>query len=168
MTVTLINIFEVPPGLDDEFVAWWERTGAFIGERIGPVPAALHRSSDPGARFRYVNVATIEDPAAWRSAVSAPGFPGAGQPGRRHPGLFELVREGTAGPEAGPILIAPFAIDVAEDTLLAQWEQGAGGRLYRSLSPGADFHFVELSPPARPSAASRLARDRAVYEIVAS
>src|SRR5579885_1267464 len=167
MAVTLFNIFEVSPDADDEFVAWWTRTGAFIEALIGPVAAALHRSTDPGARFRYVNVATIEDPAAWRAAVGAPGFPGDGQPGRRHPGLFELVRGEASDDRPEHVLIAPYERGLDEDALLADWDGAGGGRLYRSLSPTADFRFVELSPPRRASAASRLACSPAVYEVIA-
>jgi hypothetical protein len=168
MSVTLINIFEVPAGADDEFVAWWKRTGDFIEERLGPVSAALHHATDPGARFQYINVATIEDPSAWQAAVSAPGFPGAGQPGRRHPGLFELVRGETNGDEPEPILIAPYEPGPDENALLAGWDGAPGGRLYRSLSSTTDFRFVELSPPTAPSATSRLACSPAVYDVVAT
>lgn len=168
MMVTLFNIFEVPPGADDEFVAWWNRTGDFIEQRIGPVSAALHRSRDSEAKFRYVNVAIIEDPSAWQSAVSAPGFPGGDQPGRRHPGLFELVRGDADGNAAGSILIAPFEADVDEDALLAAWNEAPGGRLYRALSRTSSFRFVELSAPGHASAASRLACDLAMYDAVAT
>jgi hypothetical protein len=169
VTVTLFNIFEVPVSSDDEFIAWWRRTGEFIEQRIGPVSAALHRSSDPHARFRYVNVATIEDPRAWQAAVSAPGFPGRDQPGRRHPGLFELVRGRAEGDdEPGPRLIAPFEAGADEDALLADWNRAAGGRLYRALCPSSDFRFVELSPPARASAVGRLAPHAAIYDVVAT
>jgi hypothetical protein len=166
MTVTLFNIFEVPPGADVEFIAWWKRTADFIEQRIGPVSAALHRSSDPHAKFRYVNVATIDDPPAWQSAVSAPGFPGREQPGRRHPGLFELVRRHVDGQEPGPVLIAPFEPGADEDAFLADWDRAAGARLYRALAPTSDFRFVELSPPGRASAASGLAPHAAIYDVV--
>jgi hypothetical protein len=169
MTATLFNIFEVPPSADDEFVAWWKRTGDFIEERVGPVPAALHRATDPGARFRYINVARIEDPSAWQAAVRAPNFPGDGQPGRRHPGLFELIRGDTNRDELDPILIAPYEPGgLDEEALLTEWHRAPGGRLYRSLSSSTDFRFVELSPPGRPSAATRLACSTAVYEVVAT
>lgn len=168
MTVTLINIFEVPHGADEEFVRWWGRTAAFIEERIGAVPAALHRSIDADARFRYVNVATIADPSAWRAAVAARGFPGGEQPGTRHPGLFELIRGPGNRPGPGAITIAPFDRG-DEEGVLAAWDRAPGERLYRALGAGADFPCVELSAPERRSGPARTGDGchPALYEVVA-
>jgi hypothetical protein len=35
MSVTLINIFEVPAGDEDEFIAAWEKTRDYLRSRIG-------------------------------------------------------------------------------------------------------------------------------------
>ena len=53
----LINLFEVPAGRDQEFPAGWEQARPFMEQQPGSVSTALHRSLDPEARFRYVNVA---------------------------------------------------------------------------------------------------------------
>ena len=91
-SATLINIFQVPDDVPDtEFVAWWVRTRDFLNARVGPIPTALHRAISPDARFRFVNVAQIEDVDAWRAALSDPEFPGREMPGRRYPGLYEVV-----------------------------------------------------------------------------
>jgi hypothetical protein len=91
-SATLINIFELPEDVtDEEFVAWWLRTRDFLNARVGPIPTALHRALGPDARFRFVNVAEIEDVDAWRAALTAPDFPGRDMPGRRVPGLYEVI-----------------------------------------------------------------------------
>ena len=168
--VTLFNIFEVPARSDEEFVAWWKRTGSFIEERTGPIAAALHRSIDPAARFRFVNVASVEDPQAWRAAVTASGFPGADQPGTRPAGLYELVRSHADPAARGAVLIVPFEDAGDGYDLLAEWDRAPGDRLYRSLSPDADFRFVEVSSSETHSrlADTGAACDPALYEVVAT
>ncbi|SRR5579875_216361 len=171
MTVTLFNIFEVPPEADREFISWWKRTGAFIEQRIGPVSAALHRSVDCDARFRFINVASIESPQEWQRAVTAPGFPGDEQPGLRHPGLYELVRDNEPTASGELVLIAPFEVAAANDEAFIQdWDDFPGGRLYRSLSPTTDFRFVELSAhrsDTAPAARTSFPSYPALYEVVA-
>lgn len=91
-SATLINIFEVPDDVtDEEFVAWWVRTRDFLNARVGRIPTALHRAISPDARFRFVNVAQIEDVEAWRSALAEPGFPGSDMPGQRYPSLYQVI-----------------------------------------------------------------------------
>ncbi len=91
-SATLINIFEVPHDVPDEdFVAWWLRTRDFLNARVGPIPTALHRAMSPDAKFRFVNVAQIEDVDAWRAALSHPDFPGRDMPGQRYPGLYQVI-----------------------------------------------------------------------------
>jgi hypothetical protein len=171
MTVTLFNIFEVPPEADTEFISWWKRTGAFIEQRIGPVSAALHRSVDRDARFRFVNVATIESPQEWQRAVTAPGFPGAEQPGIRHPGLYELIRNNEPAQRSEFVLIAPSELRAEhDDVFIRNWDDSPGGRLYRSLSPMTDFRFVELSThrsDTAPAARTSFPSHPALYEVVA-
>jgi heme-degrading monooxygenase HmoA len=56
-SVVLINVFEVPEGKDEEFLAGWEQGKAIMERQPGYVSSALHRSLDPAAKFRYINVA---------------------------------------------------------------------------------------------------------------
>jgi heme-degrading monooxygenase HmoA len=100
--VTLIDVFEVPPGKEAETVAAWEAARDFLAERPGYVSTALHRAPAPDARFRLINVATWESADAVRAAIAAmqragafPNVEGLGV----DPALYEIVR--TDAPAAG-------------------------------------------------------------------
>ena len=67
------------------------RTRDFLNARVNPIQTALHRAMSPDAKFRFVNVAQIEDVDAWRAALSDPQFPGREMPGQRYPGLYEVI-----------------------------------------------------------------------------
>jgi hypothetical protein len=56
MSVTLINIFEVPAGDEAEFLAAWQKTRNYPKELPSHLETALHESLHDG-RFRFVNVA---------------------------------------------------------------------------------------------------------------
>ena len=56
-SVVLINVLEVPEGKDEEFLAGWEQGKAIMERQPGYISSALHRSLDPAAKFRYINVA---------------------------------------------------------------------------------------------------------------
>jgi heme-degrading monooxygenase HmoA len=60
--VVFINCFEVPAGREDAFLALWEEIDGFMLKQPGYRWRRLHRSLDPAARLRYVNV------AGWDSA----------------------------------------------------------------------------------------------------
>ncbi len=96
MAVTLINPFEVEPEREAEFVASWMQTATvFAGER-GYLDTRLHRSLDPGARFRFVNVAHWSSAQSWADAMRA--FPPheGGSPGvKGSPALYEPVSGGS-------------------------------------------------------------------------
>lgn len=70
----LINIFEVPDDRDDEFLAGWEEGKRFMEQQRGYVSTALHRSLEPQARFRYVNVAVWESADDFFAALNHPDF----------------------------------------------------------------------------------------------
>ncbi len=95
-SVVLINLFEVPPESDEAFLAGWERARDFMRGRDGYIGTSLHRSLEPDARFRFVNVARWTSPDAFRAAISDPGFPGRAAPFPSHPALYEVVREDAA------------------------------------------------------------------------
>ena len=92
MTVTLINPFVVPPEDEARFVGSWKETASAVAAAPGYVDTKLHRSLEPGARFRFVNVARWASPEAWRQAMSA-------SPPRE---------KSMAGVEASPALYRPL------------------------------------------------------------
>jgi heme-degrading monooxygenase HmoA len=154
-SATLINIFEVEPALDHEFVAWWTRTRDFLNARVEPIPTALHRALSPAATFRFVNIAQIARPELWGEAVKHPDFPGGDMPGRRYPSLYDvIVADGTGDPDkTGVIVINPFEVPVGEsDAFLAQWHRARklirhqpgrlGMRLHQSRDQHTRFPFV--------------------------
>ena len=82
-----------------------------------------------------------------------------------HPGLYELVTEDPppTGDPGGVVLINAFEVPPdGDDAFLAAWEQtrrflrGQPGhlatRLHRSLSPEADFRFVNIGRYTSPQA----------------
>jgi heme-degrading monooxygenase HmoA len=169
-TVVLINPFEVPPEADEPFVAGWERARDFLAGREGFRTTALHRALRADAEFRFVNVARVDSPQAWRDAISDPGFPGGRMPFPAHPSLYEVVHEdGAPDGTEGVILINAFEVPPdADEPFLAGWTRARdllaaaagylGTRLHRSLGP-ADFRFVNVARWSSPLAFSRAVGD---------
>jgi heme oxygenase (mycobilin-producing) len=161
--VTLINAFEVPPDADEHFIEGWERARDFLDKQHGAAATALHRALRPDVDFRFVDVARVESPEAWREAVADPAFPGGDMPFRGHPSLYELLREdGTPDVAGGVVLINPFEVAPDEDErFLTGWDGARerlaeqrgylGTRLHRSLGP-ADFRFVNIARWSSPLA----------------
>jgi len=153
--VTLINAFEVPPDADAAFAAAWEPARAFLADRDACRATALHRALRDDVGLRFVDVARVDSPAAWRDVVEDPGYPGAELPFTAHRGLFEVVREdGDLDGAGGVVLISPFEVPAGEDErFVAGWNavrelfaarQGyLGARLHRSLGV-SDFRFVAV------------------------
>ncbi len=189
-SVTLFNFFEVPDGADEEFFAGWERAREVIDGKGGFRWTALHRSLQPQAEFRYVNVAEIESVDAWQAAVMDPAFP-RDMPGIPHPGLYEPIREDpTADEVEGVILINPFEVtDDRDEEFLAGWERARdflreqpgylGTRLHRSIYSPVEFRYVNrgtfataeafgraISDPAFPGSAMPYKAHPMLYEIV--
>jgi heme oxygenase (mycobilin-producing) len=163
--VVLINLFEVPPGADEGFIAGWERARDFLAAQDGYRSTALHRSLGGETEFRFVNVAEWASPAAFRAATGDPEFPGRDLPFPGHPGLYQVVAEDPPPGEApaGVVLINPFEVPPdADDAFLAAWEASrvflatqpgyVATRLHRSLSPEADFRFVNIGRYTSPQA----------------
>jgi heme-degrading monooxygenase HmoA len=92
--VILINAFEVPAGKDEEFLQGWEAARDFMQRQNGYIATRLHRSLDPAARFRFINVAEWESPAAFQAALNQPEFGKlrAATPCTHVPSLYEVVR----------------------------------------------------------------------------
>ena len=163
--VVLINLFEVPPGADGGFIAGWERARDFLAAQDGYRSTALHRSLGGEAEFRFVNVAEWASPAAFRAATGDPEFPGRDLPFPGHPGLYQVVAEDPPPGEGpgGVVLINAFEVPPdADDAFLAAWEASRqflraqpgylATHLHRSLSPEADFRFVNIGRYTSPQA----------------
>jgi heme-degrading monooxygenase HmoA len=133
--VTVISLFEVPPGNDEEFIAAWDRVGA--------AGATLHRAWRPDVAFRFVAVGS-EGP---RGDVPFPS----------HSSACELVHEdGLPDGAQGVVVVDPFEVPAdADDRFLAGWygardvlarQRGyLGTRLYRSTDAQARFRWAEVA-----------------------
>ena len=93
--IVLINPFEVPDDVSDEsFLAAWQEAADYLRSQPGFVDAALHAAISPDARFRFVNVATWDTPAAFAAAVATEGFRqlSRGDRTRNYPALYAVAR----------------------------------------------------------------------------
>ena len=70
----LINVFAVPDGRDEELLAGSAEGRRFTERQPGFVSTALHRTLDPEARSRYINVAAWESAGDFRAALGHPDF----------------------------------------------------------------------------------------------
>jgi heme-degrading monooxygenase HmoA len=62
--ITVINVFEVPAGQVDRFIAWWRTRAEIMAAAPGFRDARLHRAVSSRARFQLVNVAHWDSQAA--------------------------------------------------------------------------------------------------------
>ena len=95
MSVTLINIFEVPAGDEDEFIAAWEKTRDYLMKLPAHIDTALHQSLHD-ARFRFVNIAHWTSEDEFNAAISSQGFRDAasGLHWPFSPALYQVARTG--------------------------------------------------------------------------
>ena len=95
MSVILINIFEVPAGDEDEFIAAWEKTRDCVKAFPAHTETALHQSLHD-ERFRFVNIAHWTSEAEFIAARSSQGFRDAASELRwpMSPALYQVVRTG--------------------------------------------------------------------------
>lgn len=99
MSVTLINVFEVPADQLDDFVAGWRRRAAVMAGAPGFQDSRLHRAISAGARFTLVNVAHWDSQEALDAALANPEFRRNVPDGARgvaNPAVYEVVAEFTA------------------------------------------------------------------------
>ena len=61
MAVTLINVFSVPTGKEDEFVKWWHDVKGTITTQPGFINGKFHRSIKLDSPFNFINVAIWEN-----------------------------------------------------------------------------------------------------------
>jgi heme-degrading monooxygenase HmoA len=72
--VTLINVFEVPAGHVETFIAQWRERAALMSTKPGFLDTRLHRALSSESRFQLVNVAHWESAEALRTASADPEF----------------------------------------------------------------------------------------------
>jgi heme oxygenase (mycobilin-producing) len=93
--VMLINPFEVPPGREDECLAFWRRVADYMRRQPGFISTRLHRAMAPGARFAFVNLAEWESAEHFGAAVGSPEFLALVEPYMEvfphYPGLYQVV-----------------------------------------------------------------------------
>jgi heme oxygenase (mycobilin-producing) len=95
MSLTLINIFEVPAGDEAEFIAAWEKTRDYLQTLPAHIETALHQSLHD-TQFRFVNIAHWTSEEEFNAALSSPGFRESATDLRWpfHPSLYQVVRTG--------------------------------------------------------------------------
>jgi len=95
MSVTLINIFEVPASDEAEFIADWEKTRDYLKTFPAHIETALHQSLHD-TQFRFVNVAHWTSEDEFSAAISSPGFRESASDLRwpSHPSLYRVVSTG--------------------------------------------------------------------------
>lgn len=93
--VILINPFEVPSDEGEDFIAVWREAAEYLRRQEGFVSTRMHRSLDPSASFRFVNIAVWESVEDFRRAIGKPEFRklGGGIPFPNHPALYEVIAE---------------------------------------------------------------------------
>jgi heme oxygenase (mycobilin-producing) len=75
MPVTLINVFTVPQGKEEEFVKWWHAVKDNITKQPGFIRGQFHRSMKPDSRYNFINVAVWEDEELYWKAYEASAAP---------------------------------------------------------------------------------------------
>ncbi len=72
MSLTLINLFTVPPAEADGFLDRFKATAAALADMPGFQGTELHRNAGVGdPTYAFVNVAKWESAEAWRAALPA-------------------------------------------------------------------------------------------------
>ena len=93
MSVKLINVFQMPPEQEDEFLRRWSETTQHYARTDGFIVTHLHRNTGVGNQtFSFINIAEWASAEAFINAHKeyVPGeesIPGISF----HPGIFEEV-----------------------------------------------------------------------------
>ena len=89
--VVLITAVEVPGEADQSFLAGWERAHDFLLNQPGYRSSRLHRSVEPGADFRYVNLAVWDSEESFRAATGRPEFREIGREYPLHSSVYTVI-----------------------------------------------------------------------------
>ncbi len=100
MTVTFINLFEVPSDRDHAFRELWQEVNDYMRGQPGYVNHKLHQALTPDAKYRFVNIAIWESQEKWGAAHDE-GFRAlVTQPAWKEfpplPTLYEVVHQADA------------------------------------------------------------------------
>jgi heme-degrading monooxygenase HmoA len=100
MTVTFVNLFDVPVGRDDAFRQQWQQVNDYMRTQPGYVSHKLHRALSENAQHRFVNLAIWASEQDWKDAHDD-GFRAlvsqeAWQEFPSLPTLYEVVHEAGA------------------------------------------------------------------------
>ena len=98
--VTYINCFEAPAGREDDFLALFAEVNRYMRSKPGYISHRLHHATEPGAHFRFINVARWDSKQnfgaahddGFRRLIQQPAwadFPSTGQ-------LVEVINEAHA------------------------------------------------------------------------
>ena len=91
-SVTLIDLFEVEPDQDEQFIAGWQAAREQLSRRPGYLDTTLHRAVDDDVDFRFVNVAHWASADAFQAAITHPAFRAAARlPYPASPALYQSV-----------------------------------------------------------------------------
>jgi len=94
-TVILINPFEVPAGQEEQFLKAWNEAADHLRLAPGFLSTRLHKSLDPQAKFRFVNVAEWESPQHFQAAMRTEAFQQIARkmPFTAYPALYRVIAE---------------------------------------------------------------------------
>lgn len=91
-SVTLINLFEVEPDQDEQFITGWQAAREQLSRRPGYLDTTLHRAIQPDVEFRFVNVAHWASGDAFKAAITDPAFRAVARlPYPAHPALYQAA-----------------------------------------------------------------------------
>ena len=93
MAVTLINVFMVEEGHEEEFLENWRKSADVFSQTPGFIETHLHRNTGVGnGTFKFINIARWKSAEAWRSTHAAyvpTEYSLAGVKG--HPAIYESI-----------------------------------------------------------------------------
>ncbi len=90
--VVLINVFEVPAGMENAFIEWWKRSSEALQKEQGFIDAQLHQSHKPDTRFQFINIAHWETEESLDHArVRNKGILQSMPAGKGNPALYKVA-----------------------------------------------------------------------------
>lgn len=96
--ITLINVFEIPAELVDDFVEKWQEGAAVMAAQPGFRDARLHKAVSSDSRFQLINVAHWDTQVHLTAALANPAFQNAVAanahlPMSATPGVYRIAAE---------------------------------------------------------------------------
>lgn len=100
MSVTFVNLFEVPPSRDAAFLELWQRVNTYMQGQPGYLDHKLHRALSDDARYRFANIVHWASESAWQAAHDEGFRTLVGDPAWQEfpsfPTLYQVVHENHA------------------------------------------------------------------------